>query len=382
MRSSWSYFVLTGILVGCVLNVHAIATDDNTISADDPANYGYSLDWDYIYNYKGSSAVAVDHYWILTAAHVADDTVNSDLIIGGETYMQQGSPIFHPTADLALVRYDKPFPGYYLLHDDVIHNGKNGPQRVWDTLLLTGYGRTGVVTSVSFGNGPGGNGTKRWGTNRGVGQNTYIVDMGGTVGVRDSECFITEFDLSDTPYEAGAAQFDSGGPVFIERNGDWYLAGTTILIIGSNPSYSGNVMVETSIYRDWIIDNIPDYDSDMDGLPDWWELQYGPDETSLEPDDDSLDGDGFTNYEEWVADTVPDDGNSYLRVTALTSVPEIVFDSSTNRKYQIEYRVALADTNEAWQTEVAWFQPASTQTVQSVSSLTGTRVYRVRAKLR
>ena len=360
-------------------HVHGIATADNAISADDPANYGYSLNWDYIYKYKNASSVAVDHYWILTASHVADDGGTGSLSIDVETYTQQ-EIIFHPTADLALVRYDKPFPGYYPLHDGVIHNGKNGPQRVWDTLLLTGYGRTGAVTAVTFNNGPGGNGTKRWGTNEGVSQNTYGVDMGGTVGFRSSECFTTSFNLLDTSHEAGSTQFDSGGPVFTERNGEWYLAGTTILIIGPNP-YTGNAIVETSIYRDWIIDNIPDYDTDMDGLPDWWETLYVGNPTSLVAGVD-WDGDDFSNYEEWIADTIPNDSNSYLRVATYTNAVEIIFDSSTNRRYQVEFRADLADTNETWQTEVPWFEPSSTQTVQSVSASASNRVYRVGVKLR
>ena len=140
-------------------------------------------------------------------------------------------------------------------------------------------------------------------------------------------------------------------------------------------------MAETSSYRDWIIDNIPDYDIDMDGLPDWWETLYVGNPTSMNPED-HLDSDGFTNYEEWLADTIPNDGNSYLRVEAYTNATEVAFDSSTDRKYQIEFRVDLADTNEQWQIEVPWFEPVSTQTVQSVSNPTGNRVYRIRAKLR
>ncbi|NIA08150.1 MAG: hypothetical protein GWP14_11050, partial [Actinobacteria bacterium] len=45
----------------------------------------YNLDWSYIYNVNGSSGVAIDPYWILTAHHVADDA-NCNLTIGGTDY--------------------------------------------------------------------------------------------------------------------------------------------------------------------------------------------------------------------------------------------------------------------------------------------------------
>jgi len=97
-----------------------------------------------------------------------------------------------------------------------------------------------------------------------------------------------------------------------------------------------------------------------------------------------LDGDGFTNYEEWLADTIPDDGNSYLRVAPYTNETEVAFNSSADRKYQIEFRTDLADTNETWQTEpgLEWFPATTSPTVKTVSTGTSNRVYRVRAKLR
>lgn len=357
----------------------AIATDDNMVSAQNPTNHSYTLNWDYIYKYKNSSSVAVDRYWILTASHVADDGGTGNLVIGGETYTQQ-EIVFHPTADLALVRYDKPFDGYYALHDNLVHNGKNGAQRAWDTLILSGYGRTGTVTVATFTNGPGGNGTKRWGTNKGSGYSTPTVDMGGSVGNRTTECFSTSFNLVDSPYEAGAAQFDSGGPVFIERSGEWKIAGISILLTGSSPLFTGNLMADVATYRTWVIDNIPDYDTDMDGMPDWWELQYGMDEISLVATNDT-DSDGFTNYEEWLADTVPTNAASFLALGAYTNASQIVFNASTNREYQIQYRLDLADTNESWMAEADWFSGTGAGQNEAVSNSSSNRFYRLRVRL-
>lgn len=369
---------MIGVMFGLPSGAEAIATADNIISASNPTNYGYSLNWDYVYKFRNSSSVAIDQYWILTAAHVADDGASGNLTIDGEVYTPQET-VYHPSADLALVRFDKPFPGYYPLHDGELHNGKNGPQRVWDELILSGYGRTGEVTAVTFGNGPSGNGTKRWGTNKGTGETTANVNVGGSAGNRSTLCFTTSFVLVDTPYEAGAAQFDSGGPVFIERDGEWRVAGISLYLSGTDP-HTGNYMAKIANYRDWITNNIPDYDSDMDWMPDWWESLHGGSSTSLVAEVD-VDGDNFSNLDEWIADTDPTDGNSYLKVLAYTNANEVVFASSTNRQYQIDYRSNLADTNETWQVETGWFTPASTQTVTSVSTSASNRFYRVGVKL-
>ncbi|MFQ5884459.1 MAG: hypothetical protein ACE5IO_05100 [Thermoplasmata archaeon] len=56
-------------------------------------------------------------------------------------------------------------------------------------------------------------------------------------------------------------------------------------------------------------------DSDQDGLPDWWELEYFGD-LSYGADDDP-DNDGFTNLEEYEAGTSPIDSMSKPRPPVL-----------------------------------------------------------------
>ena len=51
-------------------------------------------------------------------------------------------------------------------------------------------------------------------------------------------------------------------------------------------------------------------DRDADGMPDEWEISYGLD--PLDPSDSAgdLDGDGYTNIEEYLDDTRPDRADS------------------------------------------------------------------------
>jgi hypothetical protein len=378
-----------GSILICMLlaagSARAIATADNSISASNPTNYGYSINWDYVYKCNNSSSVAVDRYWVLTAAHVADDGFGT-LTVNGETYTRQ-EVIYHDTADLALERYDKPFPGYYLLHDgEIFTTSGSGRNKitVFDELLMMGFGRTGVVTSVSFSNGPGGNGLKRWGTNKGSSTlgSTINSSVGGAAGDRSTTCFPTTFILGDTAYEAGAAQYDSGGPAFVSSDGEWKVAGINLYLIGSDP-YTGNYLGEISSYRDWIISNIPDYDSDMDGLPDWWEAEYTGNSTSMVASADS-DSDGFSNYQEYIADTNPTNAASFFEVSGFSALTNqtVWFNGSTGREYQVFYTTNdLADTNLFWTAANSPVAGTGTNSSITVTNTEEKAFYRLQATL-
>ena len=376
-----SYFLLTGLLTGFCSDVQAIAVSDYDVAESSPTNAGYALNVDYVYNYKNASAAAVDHYWILTAAHVGDDGGTGALIIDGETNTQQ-EVVLHEDADLALVRYDKALPGYYSLMEDEIYH-EEGPwynkKKVWHELVMTGFGFNGTVSSSSFTQGSI-RGIRRWGTNRGTGESTLNYDVGGTAGLRSSSGFHVDFNLSDTDYEAGANVYDSGGAVFATNSvGEWVLAGVNVLRSGSNP-YTGNDAVKVADYVVWIKSVIVDYDTDKDFLPDWWETLYGSGPTSMDPQADG-DVDGFSNYEEWMADTDPTVGSSHFQVLEWNAPTNVVFISSTNRQYSFEYKLDLADANEPWSTEIDWFVGSNGQTEINVTEAASNRFYRIRAKL-
>ena len=80
-------------------------------------------------------------------------------------------------------------------------------------------------------------------------------------------------------------------------------------------------------------------DTDADGIPDAWELQFAPNLTVLNGGSDN-DGDGFTSLEEFIADTNPLDPNSLLRLTLIVaatggSPADLIWTSSPTRVYRI-----------------------------------------------
>jgi len=124
-------------------------------------------------------------------------------------------------------------------------------------------------------------------------------------------------------------------------------------------------------------------DGDGDGMPDEYENANGLN-ASVDDSQMDLDGDGFTNEEEFIACTDPDDANSFLKIEEIedTGVVSIRFNAVESKTYVVQFR-DNADSG-AWQTLVG--VPAvsvdSTATrsvsVTDTEALpTGSRFYRV-----
>ncbi len=90
------------------------------------------------------------------------------------------------------------------------------------------------------------------------------------------------------------------------------------------------------------------YDSDGDGLPDWWETEHGSnpnDATGNNGAGADLDGDGWDSLSEFIAGTDPAVADSTTRgLTIIRSSPTTVtlqFPTALDRVYRIYYRNSL-----------------------------------------
>jgi hypothetical protein len=87
-------------------------------------------------------------------------------------------------------------------------------------------------------------------------------------------------------------------------------------------------------------------DSNADGLPDSWQLQYfgSISDPQAAPNADP-DGDGFTNLQEYLAGTDPLDPLSYLKIDTATvagSTVAVHFTAVAGKTYSVLYRNSLA----------------------------------------
>jgi len=89
-------------------------------------------------------------------------------------------------------------------------------------------------------------------------------------------------------------------------------------------------------------------DGDNDGIADWWESLYGLDPAVSNAPDANLDGDAFTDYEEYLADTAANDDTAYPVITWIAGETNrlVTFPSSSARVYSLQATEAL-DTG-AW----------------------------------
>lgn len=90
-------------------------------------------------------------------------------------------------------------------------------------------------------------------------------------------------------------------------------------------------------------------DDDNDGMPNWWEEQHGMSAFSssrLNGPDGDRDRDGVRNFDEWLADTDPNDPDSFLHISfvGLDAGGEVslTLDSSPIRDYSLESSPDLA----------------------------------------
>ena len=91
-------------------------------------------------------------------------------------------------------------------------------------------------------------------------------------------------------------------------------------------------------------------DSDGDGIPDWWMIQYFGHPTGEASDlslaSDDADGSGMSNLQDYIAGTDPTNPNSVFRLSAAApanSTISLTWPAVAGRSYQIQYKTNLDD---------------------------------------
>jgi len=100
-------------------------------------------------------------------------------------------------------------------------------------------------------------------------------------------------------------------------------------IVGGN---LGNTSIRTNAILTVLLD------SNANGIPDNWESDYFGSPTGADRDVDS-DGDGMSNWSEYIAGTIPTNAASYLKVDGVsaTGSAQVIFQAVAGRTYTIEY---------------------------------------------
>ncbi len=238
------------------------------------------------------SGVAIGRYYVLTAGHVVKGAAianvsfvlnyganSSHTIPAAATFVHPNFISFgNPNVnnDIAIIQLASPIPEgvpIYLLNTTPIAPGTS--------LTFVGYGASGKGSAgITVG---GTESVKRVGRNQ---ADQFLVDDGGT---GKNEVFYFDFDgngatnfmggvgLGNTN-ETTLASGDSGSPSFVQRNGQWFVAGINTFVAtfpggptnaGTFGTGGGGQLVDA--YVDWITAIVPSATSstDIPTLPEW-----------------------------------------------------------------------------------------------------------------
>lgn len=145
------------------------------------------------------------------------------------------------------------------------------------------------------------------------------------------------------------------------------LAGTTLDLVVRTTDPSGDFFEQTFAIE--VISDDPT-DSDNDQLPDAWELTYFASLTTQSGKSDS-DGDGYSNYEEFLHDTFPNDPDSNLgfEVVRSATVDTARWNSTTTRSYRLQSTTNL--TSDSWTDGPRGLQPGTGGLMSEFISNTG-----------
>jgi hypothetical protein len=102
-------------------------------------------------------------------------------------------------------------------------------------------------------------------------------------------------------------------------------------------------------------------DGDGDGMADWWETLHFTNGTAALPGDDA-DGDGSSNYGEFIADTVPTNNGSVFALAGASNIPGGIFyfswSSAADRVYSVHITTNVITTAfAAWSNNISATPP-------------------------
>ena len=382
------------------------ATGDPSYNTTPPTGALTNSGWQYQGKFGVYLGTSVAPHYFLTARHFLGST-NWGFYLDGTNY--------HPTAyiddpatgsDLRLWRVADRLPRYAPVY--------TGSNEVGAAIAVFGRGtqRSNAVVTAGLTNGwywGADDNVMRWGSNQ-------VDSISTNAG---APYLYATFKHDAGPDECDLSGGDSGGASFILADGVWQLAGihwsvdgyfnfTNSIVgdfnaaiydgyelyVGSGTNWTlipdhepaGFYSSRVSAHYAWLASAIPDFDSNANGLPDWWELQYSGNIHGMSPTDDP-DGDGMNNLAEWIARTDPTNAASYFQIEALacsTNLATLTFTGWSDRLYNIFYHDAPL-TNGFWTLATTnAFAGADGPTLWSDTDVTAavtSRFYRVEALL-
>ena len=393
---------------------HAVlfdATGDTNYNTTPPTGALTNSGWQFEGQFGNFLGTPIAPHYFLTAWHLfyyGLVSTNTPFSFDGTNYtVVSFTHDQSPESDLALCRVAEHLPRYAPTY--------TGTNEVGATIAVFGRGRqrgapvvTGGITNGWKWYAPA-DLVMRWGSNRV--ERIETDDHGAPY-------LYATFDHGAGPDECALAEYDSGGASFVLEDGVWQLAGihwavdgyfnTTNTGDGFNASiydgeglYIGNssdwTLITTntaygfyssrvSAHYAWLTNQIPDFDSEANRLPDWWKLQYSGSIHGMSPTNDP-DNDGQNNLAEWIARTDPTNPASFFRTDAIVCTNDtatLFFTGWTNRLYKVFFHDQPL-TNDVWTLATtnafagsngptAWFDTNLTTTITS-------RVYRLEVSL-
>ncbi len=360
---SVSRFPLTLFFAALVLSMLLIVLPAGAVIFDSTGDPGYNTNapagtlagsgWEFEGKFGGFLGTAVDTHFFLTAKHIGGDT-NTPFILDGTNYFPDAW-YDDGGADLRLWHVPAALPRYA-----PVYTGTNEPG---GAIVVIGRGtrRGEPVISGGLTNGwlwGSSDSVVRWGSN----------SVNGVVIAGGFECLYATFDHGAGPDECHLSVGDSGGSAFLLADGRWQLAGIHYSVDGyysytdsgvgfnaaiydayglyqgsqsnwtfvTNPVAGGLYSTRVSDRYQWLTNVIPDFDSDADGMPDWWEAAYaGSIQGAMATND--VDHDGANNLAEWLAGTDPTNDMSRFTISNVSNTNGMVltFQGSSSRYYRV-----------------------------------------------